>query len=332
MWAAEHSIETTASPESIWRRWSDVASWGDWNADIERIEISGPFAAGSTIAMTPAGQDAVELRLSEVAEPTLFVDEADLGDVVIRTFTGSIMWTRGARGSPTGWRSQGRPRTGLARSSVPRSAATSPRCSQRSSRGQRHWNPNRSADRRATMGKITAHEFITLDGVIEAPTWTADYPFDPKMGQRINRIMEASDALLLGRRTFEMFAASWPNRSAEDDPGAPFMNESRKYVVSGTLESADWTNSTILGPYDAEEIGGLKERTDGNLYVSGSGMLVRQMLADGLVDELHLFVFPLTLASGERLFADGDAKVKFDLVETETYDSGVVYSAYRPAG
>jgi hypothetical protein len=86
MWAAEHSIETTASPESIWRRWSDVATWGDWNADIERIEISGPFAAGSTIAMTPAGQDAVELRLSEVAEPTLFVDEADLGDVVIRTF------------------------------------------------------------------------------------------------------------------------------------------------------------------------------------------------------------------------------------------------------
>jgi Polyketide cyclase / dehydrase and lipid transport len=86
MSAAEHSIETTASRESIWRRWSDVATWGEWNADIERIEISGPFAAGSTIAMTPAGQDTVELRLSEVSEPKLFVDEADLGDVVIRTF------------------------------------------------------------------------------------------------------------------------------------------------------------------------------------------------------------------------------------------------------
>jgi hypothetical protein len=86
MWTAERSVETTASRESIWRLWSDVATWGDWNADIERIEISGPFAAGSTIAMTPAGQDTVELRLSEVSEPKLFVDEADLGDVVVRTF------------------------------------------------------------------------------------------------------------------------------------------------------------------------------------------------------------------------------------------------------
>src|SRR5262245_11766031 len=85
MWAAEHTIETTASPESIWRLWSNVASWSEWNADVERIEISGPFAAGSTIAMTPAGQDTVELRLSEVSEPKLFVDEADLGDVVVRT-------------------------------------------------------------------------------------------------------------------------------------------------------------------------------------------------------------------------------------------------------
>ena len=180
------------------------------------------------------------------------------------------------------------------------------------------------------MGKITAHEFITLDGVIEAPAWTADYPFDPKMGESINRLMAASEALLLGRRTFEMFAATWPNRSAADDPGAPFMNESQKYVVSGTLEGTDWSNSTILGPYDAQEIGALKERTGGNLYVSGSGTLVRQLLTDGLLDELHLFIFPLTLGSGERLFAE-DTKVKFDLAEMEAYDSGVVYSAYRPA-
>jgi hypothetical protein len=85
MWTAEHSIETTASPESIWRLWSDVASWPEWNADIERIEISGPFAAGSTIAMTPAGQETVELRIAEASEPDLFVDQADLGEVVVRT-------------------------------------------------------------------------------------------------------------------------------------------------------------------------------------------------------------------------------------------------------
>jgi hypothetical protein len=85
MWAAEHSLETTASPESIWRLWSDVPSWGKWNSDIERIEISGPFATGSTIAMTPVGQDTVELRIAEASEPDLFMDEADLGDVVVRT-------------------------------------------------------------------------------------------------------------------------------------------------------------------------------------------------------------------------------------------------------
>jgi uncharacterized protein YndB with AHSA1/START domain len=85
MWTTEHSLETTASPESIWRLWSDVATWPEWNADIERIEISGPFAPGSTIAMTPAGQDTVELRIGAASEPDLFVDQADLGEIVVRT-------------------------------------------------------------------------------------------------------------------------------------------------------------------------------------------------------------------------------------------------------
>lgn len=85
MWTNEQSIETVASPQAIWRLWSDVAGWPEWIADIEQIEISGPFAAGSTISMTPAGQDPVELRIAEAVEPDLFVDEADLGDVVVRT-------------------------------------------------------------------------------------------------------------------------------------------------------------------------------------------------------------------------------------------------------
>jgi hypothetical protein len=88
MWTTGHSIETTASPESIWRLWSDVATWGAWHADSERIEISGPFAPGSTIAMTLAGQETVMLRIATTAEPLLFVDEAELGEITVTTFHG----------------------------------------------------------------------------------------------------------------------------------------------------------------------------------------------------------------------------------------------------
>ena len=182
------------------------------------------------------------------------------------------------------------------------------------------------------MGTIAVHEFITLDGVFESPTWTFDYPFDPKMGEAIGALMGGSKALLLGRKTYEQFAPAWSTRTADDDPGAPFMNESPKYVVSSTLETADWNNSTILGRYEADSIRSLKERVDGDLYVSGSGTLVQAMLADGLVDELHLFVFPLTLGAGQRLFGDGSPPTKLTLRGTDAYDSGVVHLAYRPAG
>ena len=177
------------------------------------------------------------------------------------------------------------------------------------------------------MGLIKVHEFITIDGVIDSPTWTFDYPFDPKMGEAITRLMESSEAILLGRNTYEMFAQAWPNRTAEDDPGAPFFNDTTKYVISSTLTDASWQNTTILGGYAADSIRALKERTSGNLYVSGSGALVRGLLTDRLVDELHLFVFPLTLGSGKRLFADG-VSTKLRLTETEPYDSGVVHLAY----
>jgi dihydrofolate reductase len=98
--------------------------------------------------------------------------------------------------------------------------------------------------------------------------------------------------------------------------------------VSGTLESADWNNSTILGPYSADAIRSLKDEVDGGIYVSGSGTLVRAMLADGLVDELHLFVYPVALGSGARLF--GDAPVKFTLAQTHSYENGILHLAYRP--
>src|SRR5579884_3364301 len=140
--------------------------------------------------------------------------------------------------------------------------------------------------------------------------------------------MGRSQAILLGRTTYEQFASAWSGRTGEDDPGAPFMNETPKYVVSSTLQSADWNNSTLLGGYEAEAIRALKEQVEGNIYVSGSGTLVRALLADRLVDELHLFVFPLALGAGRRLFEDGRA-VKFRLSRTEQYQSGVVHLGYQ---
>jgi dihydrofolate reductase len=179
------------------------------------------------------------------------------------------------------------------------------------------------------MGKIKVHEFITVDGVFETPQWTAGYGFDPRMGEAIAGIMGSCEGLLLGRNTYEMFAASWAGRTAEDDPGAPFMNESPKYVVSSTLDSADWNNSSIVGGYDAEAIKALKESLDGDLYVSGSGTLVRALLADGLFDELHLFVYPLTLGAGARLFSEDGSGAKFELAQDEAYDNGVLHVAYE---
>jgi dihydrofolate reductase len=173
------------------------------------------------------------------------------------------------------------------------------------------------------MGVIGVHEFISLDGVIESPSWTADYPWDPKMGEAIAGITGANDAILLGRNTYQMFEPAWSARTADDDPGAPFFNDTQKYVVSSTLQDATWRNSTILGPYDANAIRDLKGRTNG-IYISGSGKLVQALLADGLVDALHLFVFPLALGSGQRLFEDGNTH-KLSLADCETYSSGVVH-------
>src|SRR3954469_20439547 len=178
------------------------------------------------------------------------------------------------------------------------------------------------------MGEIHVHEFMSADGVIDAPTWTFDYGFDPKMGEAIGARTARCDGILLGRVTYEMFEPAWSTRTVEDDPGAPFFNDTTKYVVSSTLTQATWRNSEIVGPYSAETLRALKEK--GNLYVSGSGSLVRAMLDDGLVDELHLFVYPLTLGTGPRLFPADAAPKKLELAGTRAYDNGVVYVNYRP--
>jgi dihydrofolate reductase len=180
------------------------------------------------------------------------------------------------------------------------------------------------------VGAILVHEFMSLDGVIDEPTWTFDYEFLPQMEESLGAVTDRSRGILLGRTTYEMFEPAWSTRTVEDDPGAPFFNDTTKYVVSGTLTTPTWRNSEIVGSYDPATIRRLKDDVDGDLFTSGSGTLVRALLADGLVDELHLFVYPLTRGSGPRLFPEDAAPGKFSLAASESYEHGVTYLAYRP--
>jgi dihydrofolate reductase len=178
------------------------------------------------------------------------------------------------------------------------------------------------------MGEIHVHEFMTVDGVVDAPTWTFEYGFAPEMAGRIGALTDRAKAILLGRNTYEMFEPAWSTRTAEDDPGAPFFNDTTKYVVSSTLGEPTWRNSQIVGPYHPDAIRALKDEV-GDLYVSGSITLVKALLADGLVDGLHLFVYPLTRGSGPRLFPDDAAPIKLTLARSESYENGVLYLAYQ---
>jgi dihydrofolate reductase len=180
------------------------------------------------------------------------------------------------------------------------------------------------------VGAINVHEFMSLDGVIDAPTWTFDYEFLPEMEESLGAVTARCRGILLGRKTYEEFEPAWSTRTVEDDPGAPFFNDTPKYVVSGTLTDATWRNSEIIGPYDPDRIRSLKDEVDGDIFVSGSGTLVRAMLADGLVDELHLFLYPLTRGSGPRLFGEETGPGKLSLAACQPYEHGMVYLAYRP--
>jgi dihydrofolate reductase len=179
------------------------------------------------------------------------------------------------------------------------------------------------------MRKIVAGQFITLDGVVEIPEeWMGPY-FTPELGQTIGALMGAQDAMLLGRVTYEMFAAHWPNQTGDM---ADTMNGTPKYVVSGTLKSADWQNSTLIPAASAfAEIAELKQQPGQNIGITGSGTLVSSLLRDGLLDELHLFVFPLVAGSGQRLFGASDARLPLRLLDSATFQSGVLHSTYAKA-
>src|SRR5215213_9479321 len=183
-----------------------------------------------------------------------------------------------------------------------------------------------------SMRRVIASEFVSLDGVVEAPEkWQGAY-FDEEMGQEITAAMGRADAMLLGRVTYEEWAAFFPSPASEGVPSRDYMNEVRKFVVSNTLEGPlEWNNSTLIKGDLAEEIAELKEGEGGNIGISGSGTLVRSLLQTDLLDELNLMLHPVVVGDGKRLFEGGEDRKALELVDSKIFSTGVVYLTYRPA-
>ena len=180
------------------------------------------------------------------------------------------------------------------------------------------------------MRKIVAALFMSLDGVVEAPDkWTFPY-FNDEVGQAIGSALAASDTVLLGRRTYQEFAGDWPGRGTDDPVGA-WMNNTPKLVVSTTLDTVEWQNSTLLGGDVAEEPTRLKEQPGKDISITGNATLVRSLLGEGVLDELDLLVFPIVVGSGKRLFEDGGEQVPLRLVDATTFSTGVLSLTYTPA-
>jgi dihydrofolate reductase len=179
--------------------------------------------------------------------------------------------------------------------------------------------------------KLIAVEMLSLDGVMEAPEeWAFSYANDEM--EEVNAAGTASsDALLMGRVTYEQMAAFWPNQPG-GTPMVDYINGVPKFVVSTTLEGADWNNSALVEGNVAEEISALKRQPGKNVTILGSAALVRSLLSEGLLDELWLMVHPVVLGRGKRLFEDGGDPKGLELVDSKTFSTGVVSLAYRPVG
>ena len=183
------------------------------------------------------------------------------------------------------------------------------------------------------MRKVTAGLFVSLDGVIESPDkWHFPY-FNDEMGEAVGAAMAATDAMLLGRVTYQEFASYWPGVSSEDQPFAGHMNNTPKYVVSRTLEEPlEWSNSTLIKGNVAEAITRLKRQPGKDIGITGSVTLVQSLLREDMLDELGLMVHPVVVGSGKRFFEEGGDPKGLKLVDSKTFSTGVVYLTYQPAG
>jgi dihydrofolate reductase len=186
----------------------------------------------------------------------------------------------------------------------------------------------------APMRKVVASELMSLDGVMESPEeWHFPY-FNDEMGTEIGAAMATADAMLLGRVTYQEFAAFWPSQnseSSEDQEFADYMNNTPKFVVSTTVEEPlEWNNSSLIKENVAEEITRLKQQPGGDISITGSGTLVRSLLAEDLLDELRLMVHPIVVGSGKHLFEEGGDQKALKLVDSKTFGTGVLYLTYQP--
>jgi dihydrofolate reductase len=188
------------------------------------------------------------------------------------------------------------------------------------------------------MSKLFVTEFVSLNGVMEAPGgepghphtgWTfASHYGDDHYSYKDEELQE-TEALLLGRKTYEGFAAAWPERGGKGDPFADKFNAMPKYVVSSTLTDPEWNNTTVLSGDPVEEVRKLKEESDGTIAIQGSAQLAHALIEAGLVDEYRAMIHPVLVAGGLRMFPDVADMQKLRLTDTRTYDSGVVVLVYE---
>jgi dihydrofolate reductase len=183
----------------------------------------------------------------------------------------------------------------------------------------------------ASVRKVVAVELVSVDGVMETPEeWAFSYSND-EMEEANAAGMAASDAMLLGRKTYEALAAFWPNQPG-GTPMVDYINNVPKFVVSETLEEPlEWNNSTLIKGNVAEEVSELKWQPGKDIAIIGSGALVRSLLGEGLLDELRLMVHPVVLGGGKRLFEDGGDQKALELVHSKNFSTGVLYLTYRLA-